>query len=335
LGKVVDAIEAMIKKVQKQADDEEKHQGFCAVEIKQSKTDRDDYTQQVSQAVSKLAGHQAGKAIAEEAIKQKNEEIQALYLALMEALHVRADEKALNDSTAAEAVSAEAATRAAIQALKDSGFVDESEAPLVPDEPEAPVVDDNGPKVEAVRHKDDGSCACVSKADQCLADKACLKDASCASCTASETVATPDRQIKAYKGAATGSQNGVMGLLSVIAQQFAHLNAQTIAAEASAVDLFKTLKMDNEMNTHLAQTAKIDAELSLGIAKTGIQDETGALAASNALLDAANGYYEKLKPACVQEHVSYEKRKAMREEEVASLRQALEVLENDPRGGMQ
>jgi len=43
-------------------------------------------------------------------------------------------------------------------------------------------------------------------------------------------------------------------------------------------------------------------------------------------LAKANEYYEGLKPACLQVHVSFEERAAKRQEEIAALKEALEML---------
>jgi len=44
-------------------------------------------------------------------------------------------------------------------------------------------------------------------------------------------------------------------------------------------------------------------------------------------LTAANEYYEALKPQCLEVHVSHEERVRLREEEIASLQQAYEILD--------
>ena len=45
-------------------------------------------------------------------------------------------------------------------------------------------------------------------------------------------------------------------------------------------------------------------------------------------LDAALDYQEQLRNACTVQKVSYEERVKMREEEIASLREALQILED-------
>merc|ERR1719420_208929 len=46
-------------------------------------------------------------------------------------------------------------------------------------------------------------------------------------------------------------------------------------------------------------------------------------------LDAALAYFDKLKPSCVDSGVSYDDRVAMRKEEIASLQEALKILNGE------
>jgi len=50
------------------------------------------------------------------------------------------------------------------------------------------------------------------------------------------------------------------------------------------------------------------------------------LETTQAELDAALDYYEKLKPDCVDQGLSYEDRVARRKEEIVSLQEALKIL---------
>jgi len=46
-------------------------------------------------------------------------------------------------------------------------------------------------------------------------------------------------------------------------------------------------------------------------------------------LDAALAYFDKLKPSCVVEGVSYDERVARRQEEIKSLQEALKILNGE------
>ena len=47
------------------------------------------------------------------------------------------------------------------------------------------------------------------------------------------------------------------------------------------------------------------------------------------LPQAANRYYEKLKPSCIETGVSHEERAAKRQEEIESLQEALRILSGE------
>merc|ERR1712151_1209050 len=121
-----------------------------------------------------------------------------------------------------------------------------------------------------------------------------------------------------YKGL-QAENGGVIGMLQVIQADFARLEADTTASEATAqkeYDEFMTdSKVDKEgKSTDIEhKTAKKQDETQALVTKTedleGTQKE----------LDAALAYYDKLKPSCVDAGVSYEDRVARRKEEIESL----------------
>jgi cell division septum initiation protein DivIVA len=141
-------------------------------------------------------------------------------------------------------------------------------------------------------------------------------------------VQQPEIFDKPYKGMG-GMAGGVVGMLEVIESDFARVQAETTAAEAAAVKEYeqfmhdstvdkadmqrdiqhKTTKKENEENAVVEQ--KVDLE--------GTQKE----------LDAALRYYDKLKPSCVDNGVSYEDRVARRKEEIQSLQEALKILNGE------
>merc|ERR1719407_236288 len=102
----------------------------------------------------------------------------------------------------------------------------------------------------------------------------------------------PETFDTSFKGQQAES-GGVMGMLEVIASDFARLESDTTAAEESAADEYKNLK--------------------------GTQEE----------LDAALEYYDKLKPSCVDAGVSYDERVQRRADEIQSLKEALKILSGE------
>jgi len=131
-----------------------------------------------------------------------------------------------------------------------------------------------------------------------------------------------------YKGMQS-SGGGVVGMLEVIESDFARLEADTKAAEASAQKEYDEFMTDSQVDkTEKATTIehktakKQDEEQAL---TTNKEDLEG----TQKELDAALAYFDKLKPSCVDAGVSYEDRVARRKEEIESLQEALKILNGE------
>merc|ERR1719401_1790434 len=131
-----------------------------------------------------------------------------------------------------------------------------------------------------------------------------------------------------YKGMGAES-GGVVGMLEVIESDFARLEADTKAAEASAQKEYDTFMTDSKVD----KAAKVK-DIEHKTAKK--QDEEQALQVkredlegTQKELDAALAYFDKLKPSCVDAGVSYESRVARRQEEIESLQEALKILNGE------
>lgn len=64
-------------------------------------------------------------------------------------------------------------------------------------------------------------------------------------------------------------------------------------------------------------------------AESKLQSDTKDIKATQDQLLAADRYYEKLKPQCIDAGVSYEDRVKARESEIASLKEALAILSGE------
>jgi DNA repair exonuclease SbcCD ATPase subunit len=133
---------------------------------------------------------------------------------------------------------------------------------------------------------------------------------------------------KAYTGMG-GEAGGVVGMLEVIESDFARLEAETKAAEASAQKEYDTFMTDSKVDKE-AKTTDIEHKTAKK------QDEEQALTVTQAdlegtqkELDAALAYFDKLKPSCVDAGVSYDDRVARRKEEIESLQEALKILNGE------
>merc|ERR1712146_44029 len=126
------------------------------------------------------------------------------------------------------------------------------------------------------------------------------------------------------------SENGgVVGMLEVIQSDFARLEADTKAAEATAQKEYDAFMTDSKVDKE-SKTTDIEHKTAKK------QDENQALTLKRAdlegtqkELDAALAYFDKLKPSCVDAGVSYEDRVARRKEEIESLQEALKILNGE------
>merc|ERR1719253_2474778 len=141
-------------------------------------------------------------------------------------------------------------------------------------------------------------------------------------------VQQPEIFDKPYKGMG-GMAGGVVGMLEVIESDFARVQAETSAAEATA-------QKEYEQFMHDSKVDKADKQRDLEHKQTKKENEENAvveqkvdLEGTQKELDAALRYYDKLKPSCVDSGVSYEDRVKQREEEIQSLQEALKILNGE------
>jgi len=140
--------------------------------------------------------------------------------------------------------------------------------------------------------------------------------------------AEPEIFDSAYKGMG-GESGGVVGMLEVIESDFARLESDTKAAEATAQNEYDSFMTDSKVDKSEKST-----DIEHKTAKK--QDESQALTTkkedlegTQKELDAALAYFDKLKPSCVDSGVSYEDRVARRKEEIESLQEALKILNGE------
>jgi cell division septum initiation protein DivIVA len=131
-----------------------------------------------------------------------------------------------------------------------------------------------------------------------------------------------------YKGMG-GESGGVIGMLEVIESDFARLEADTKASEATSQKEYDEFMTDSQVD----KTKKSTDITHKGSKK---QDQEQALVTKRAdlegtqkELDAALAYFDKLKPSCVDSGVSFEDRVARRKEEIESLQEALKILNGE------
>merc|ERR1740138_1339271 len=138
----------------------------------------------------------------------------------------------------------------------------------------------------------------------------------------------PDIFDSPYKGMAAES-GGVVGMLEVIESDFARLEAETSSAEATAQKTYDTFMTESKVDKAQKTTDSEHKTAKKQDQTQALTTKTEDLEGTQKELDAALAYYDKLKPSCVDSGVSYEDRVARRKEEIASLQEALKILNGE------
>jgi len=133
-----------------------------------------------------------------------------------------------------------------------------------------------------------------------------------------------------YKGMG-GENGGVIGMMEVIEADFTRLESETKSSESQAQKEFDEFMDDS--NVDKAQKEKDHEHWSASKQNQAqaLVETKSDLAGTQKELDAAEAYYNKLKPQCIAEEgaESYEERVARRKEEVESLQEALRILQGE------
>jgi len=128
-------------------------------------------------------------------------------------------------------------------------------------------------------------------------------------------------------GAAEGAGSGIIGLLEVCESDFSKDLAEIVSTEETAAAAYERATKENEVETATksqdvkyksAESVRLDKKVAEATSdRSGVQEE----------LDAVLEYLDKLKERCVAKAETYADRKAARDNEIAGLKEALEILE--------
>merc|ERR1719379_326930 len=136
-------------------------------------------------------------------------------------------------------------------------------------------------------------------------------------------------QTRTHMKKETGAASGIIGMLEVVESGFSKLLAEGNAAEAMAVEEYEKLTEDNKIATTEKETAvkyktkdMKETEAMLAGLK---EDKEVAMKEYDAIME----YWEKLQPMCIAKPEPYAERKRRREAEIAGLKQALTILEEE------
>ena len=136
--------------------------------------------------------------------------------------------------------------------------------------------------------------------------------------------AMPEKHTKS-----AGAGGSIIGILEVCESDFASNLAKVETEEADAASEYETITQENKV----AKTAK-DQDVKYKTAEAKSLDKTvseisGDRETTNTELSAVLEYYAKIKDRCIAKPETYEERKARREAEIAGLKEALSILEDE------
>merc|ERR1719253_184116 len=135
-------------------------------------------------------------------------------------------------------------------------------------------------------------------------------------------------EIAPYKGM-QAENGGVIGFLEVIASDFARLESETAAAEATGQKEYAEFMTDSKVDKASKSTGAAHKAAKKQSETQVLTSKQNDLAGTQKELDAALTYFDKLKPSCVDSGVSYEDRVNRRKEEIESLQEALKVMNGE------
>merc|ERR1719356_1381672 len=136
------------------------------------------------------------------------------------------------------------------------------------------------------------------------------------------------RQKEPYTGLQDES-GGVLGMLDVILADFARLESETSSAEDQAAAAYTKFMADSTQDVEVKTTEMKHAEGKKAQVTETLGETKKVLELTQEELTTALDYYAKLKADCVDEGLSYAERKQRREEEIASLQEALKMLNGE------
>merc|ERR1719321_271965 len=126
-----------------------------------------------------------------------------------------------------------------------------------------------------------------------------------------------------------GASTGIIGLLEVCESDFSKGLAEMKAAEESAIGAYEQESKENEIEkVTKEQDAKYKTKEAAGLDKSVAElssDKEGVQTELSAVME----YLKKIEEECVAKPETYEERKERRENEIAGLKEGLQILNEE------
>merc|ERR1719482_1214648 len=127
----------------------------------------------------------------------------------------------------------------------------------------------------------------------------------------------------------SGAAGGIIGMLEVAESDFSKMLAEGSAAEDQAQKEYDQVTEDNRVTTAAKQTEVKYKKKDQKETEAYLEETKSDIGTSQTELSAVLEYWEKLQPQCVAKPEPYEERKKRREREIAGLKEALTILEEE------
>merc|ERR1719169_131927 len=128
---------------------------------------------------------------------------------------------------------------------------------------------------------------------------------------------------------AEGAGGSIIDILEVCESDFATNLAKEETEEADSAAGYEKQTQENKIETaEKEQDVKYKTQEFTALDKE-ISELSGDRDTANTELEAVLEYYAKIKERCIAKPETYEQRKARREAEIAGLKEALSILENE------
>jgi len=310
--KVKQMIDAMITRLLEEANEDAQHEGFCDTEMGKSKVTRNKLNEDIDALTAACDEGKATILRLTDAVTTLSQEVAELENAMAEATAQRLAEKKTNKATVEDAQAAQKAVAAAMAVLKEFYAKASTATAFVQMKAERR----NEPRDWGLKtHVKMGSEEWNSLANPAFEG----------------TVDTGHKEgMQTFGEVETGKQDeaqyGVIGLLEIIASDFANVEADTNAAEAAAAEAHERFMVESKKNKAV-KTRSIELNSSdKASAEAKLTTDTADLKSTQDELLAAERYYDKLVPQCIDQGMSWEERVAARKAEIESLKEALKIL---------
>jgi len=135
------------------------------------------------------------------------------------------------------------------------------------------------------------------------------------------------KRAPSFGGAKSDAASTIISILEMSEENFTKMYMETETAETQAAAKFKKSTDENKVAKATKQAEAKGSASEIKSLKVSLKNSQEDLGMTTKELDAVMAYLEKLKPQCETKVMSYEEKKARREQEIAGLKEALSILD--------